>query len=463
MKKYVLTLAAAMFAGAMFAQSAEDKAAAKAAKEAAKAAKKAAMELYNKGYKCYDESNTAMNEFNSFRQYEKNPEKVAAKQEELNTKMYNLAKEGSPLLTQAFATGLVDEKKLFDGYRAQDFMLSQLINKELTAASKKEPFDTAFFAKAANEMCDACHYQLKYGKKTDEQQKLILAQVEAKFPRLYTYLAYAVQFEIENKNLEGACAALDNYRNFPTKYPEVAENPSVRNPDIPFAQFAFNIYFTAYQAKRFDICEKYFEEAMKFEDENSHSFVVSSRPQMFLQKGDTVAWANELRSMIKADPHSSNAEVAAQNLLAYYSTKGVDKMTAFAQELLDADPNNKIANYGMGYVYVSQQKFAEAAKYYEKCVEIDPNYFDGNYQCGFCYYQIGLENGRKISDKKYASQAAADKEAETKVKSYLRKALPYFERARDLRPEEPERWASELKVIYNNLNMKDKAKALPEI
>ena len=230
-----------------------------------------------------------------------------------------------------------------------------------------------------------------------------------------------------------------------------------------FAQFAFNIYFTAYQAKRFDICEKYFEEAMKFEDENSHSFVVSSRPQMFLQKGDTVAWANELRSMIKADPHSSNAEVAAQNLLAYYSTKGVDKMTAFAQELLDADPNNKIANYGMGYVYVSQQKFAEAAKYYEKCVEIDPNYFDGNYQCGFCYYQIGLENGRKISDKKYASQAAADKEAETKVKSYLRKALPYFERARDLRPEEPERWASELKVIYNNLNMKDKAKSLPEI
>ena len=239
MKKYVLTLAAAMFAGAMFAQSAEDKAAAKAAKEAAKAAKKAAMELYNKGYKCYDESNTAMNEFNSFRQYEKNPEKVAAKQEELNTKMYNLAKEGSPLLTQAFATGLVDEKKLFDGYRAQDFMLSQLINKELTAASKKEPFDTAFFAKAANEMCDACHYQLKYGKKTDEQQKLILAQVEAKFPRLYTYLAYAVQFEIENKNLEGACAALDNYRNFPTKYPEVAENPSVKNPDIPFAQFSF--------------------------------------------------------------------------------------------------------------------------------------------------------------------------------------------------------------------------------
>lgn len=463
MKKFVLTLAAAMLAGAMFAQTPEEKAAAKAAKEAEKAAKKAAMESFNKGYKCYEQSNTAMNEFNQFKQYEKNPEKVAAKQNELNEKMFNLAKEGTPMLTQALATGLVDEKKLFEGYRAQDFMLSQLINKELQAASKKEPFDTVFFTKAANEMCDACHYQIKYGKKNDEQQKLVLAQVEAKFPRLYTYLAYAVQFEIENRNLEGAAQALENYRNFPVKYPEIADVPSVKNPEIPFAQFAFNIYFIAYQAQRYDICEKYYEEAMKYDDENSHNFVVSSRPQMYLQKGDTLAWANELRRMIKDEPHSANAEAAAQNLLAYYSTKGIDKMTAFAQELLDADPNNKIANYGMGYAYVSQQKFAEAAKYYEKCVEIDPDYFDGNYQCGFCYYQIGLENGRKIADKKYASQAAADKEAETQVKSYLRKALPFFEKARQLRPDEPNRWTFELKTIYNNLGMKDKIKDLPQL
>ncbi|MBQ0019187.1 MAG: hypothetical protein KBT39_01535 [Bacteroidales bacterium] len=465
MKKFVIALAAVLFAGSMFAQTPEEKKAAKeaekAAKAAEKAANKAAMDLYDKGYSFYDKSNTKMNEFNQNKQYEKDQAKVAAMQAKLNAEMYDLAKQGSPILGEALATGRIEEKKLFEGYHAQDFMLSQLINAELQHASKKEPFDTAFFAKAAMDMCDACHYQLKYGKTNDDQQKVIISQVKAKFPRLYTYLAYAVQFEIENKNLEGACKALDSYKNFPQKYPEIANEPSVANPEIPFSQFAFNIYYTAYQAKRFDICEKYFDEAIQFDDESSKAFVTQSRPQMYLQKGDTIAWTAAMKELIDNDPESETAEIAAQNLLAYYAGKSVDDMGKFADELIAKNPNSKIANYGKGFSFVARQKFAEAAKYYEKCVEIDPDYFDGNYQCGFCYYQIGLENGRKISDKKYASQAAADKEAETLVKSYLRKALPYFEKARELKPDDPSRWAFELKTIYNNLGMKDKAKSLP--
>lgn len=463
-------MAAALFAGAIYAQELDEKAAAKAAKEAQKAAKaaekaakNAAEKLYDDGYKCYTESNNKMSEFNMFRQTEKNQDKIAARQAELNSFLLEKAKQGTPLLSEAFATGLIDEKKYFEGYRAQDFMLSQLINTELQKASNKEPFDTALFAKSASEMCDACHYQLKYGKKSDEQQKLVIAQVEAKFPRLHTYMAYAAQFEIENKNLEGACVAFENYKNFPKKYPELANDPNVTNPQIPFSQFAFNIYYTAYQMKKFDICAKYYDEAFQYEDENSHAFVVTSRPQMYLLKGDTLAWANELRNMIKTDPNSSNAEVATQNLLAYYSTKGVDQMSAFAKEIIAANPDNKIANYGMGYVYFMQRNYEKALEYYKRTVEVDPEYFDGNYQCGICYYQIGLDNGRKISGKKYATQAAADKESETLVKSYLRKAAPYFEKVRELKPDDPDRWAGELKIIYTNLGQKDKIKDLPNV
>ncbi len=461
MKKVLMSMAALLLASSLYAQ--DDKAAAKAAKEAEKAARKEAMGLFNQGMKCYNDANGKMNELNMYRQTERNQDKVAAREAETKQVMYDLSKQGSPLLSQAFATGLIEEKKYFDGYRAQDFMLSQLINEELQHASKKEPFDTAFFAKAANEMCDACHYQLKYGKKSDEQQKLILAQVEAKFPRLYTYLAYATQFEIENKNLAGACAAFDNYKNFPKKYPEVANDPSVANPQIPFSQFAFNIYFTAYQQGNYDVCEKYYEEALQFDDENSHAFVVSSRPQMYLQKGDTVAWVNELKNMIKNDPKSNNAEVATQNLLAYYNKKGNVEMMKFADEILASDPESKIANYGKGYAYLADRKYTEALKYYEKCVAIDPDYIDGNFQCGYCLYQIGLDNGRKIQDKKYKSQAEADKDSETKVKSYLRKAAPYFEKVRELAPNDPDKWAGELKVIYTNIGQKDKAKELPDL
>lgn len=466
MKKIILSMAALLFAGSMMAQSAEEKAAAKAAAKAAKEAEKAAQNeadgFYKEAYKCYEQSNAKLSEFNQYKMMERNQDKVAAKQTELNNSLIELAKKGAPLMKKALATGRIEQKNLFNAYRAQDFMLSQLVNTELNKAANKQPFDTLFFASAANELCDACHYQMKYGKSSDDQQKLIMAQAEAKFPNLHKYLAYAAQFAIESNNVESACSSFDSYKNFTKNYPEMANEPSVATPEIPYSQFAFNIYFIAYKQKKFDVCDKYYNEALEFDDESSHAFVVSSRPQIFLQKGDTVAWTKCLKQMIAEDPNSSNAEVATQNLLAYYSQKGNKEMTAFAEELLAKDPGNKIANYGMGYVYVSQQKYEEALKYYQKSVETDPEFFDGNYQCGFCYYQIGLENGRKISGKKYSSQAAADKESEALVKVYLRKAAPYFEKVRELKPDNPDRWASELKVIYQNLGEKAKLAELPK-
>ncbi|MBQ0049222.1 MAG: tetratricopeptide repeat protein [Bacteroidales bacterium] len=461
-KSIIICLAVMGLSTTMFAQTDKEaekaaKAAEKAAKEEAKQAKKDAMALFEQGYKCYEQSNNAMSEFNSWKSMQKDAEKVAARQAELNAQMLELAKEGDPLLQKAFATGLVEEKKYFDGWRARDFMLSQLINVELQHASKKEPFDTAFFSTAASDMCDACYYQLKYGKQSDEQQSIMMKQASAKLPSLGTYLAYACQFQIERKNVDGACEALDNYKNFPVKY---AGYVDAYTPQIPYAQFAFNIYYTAFQAKRFDVCEKYYNEAMKFDDKESHAFVAQSRPQIYLQQGDTARWVGTLKELIESDPTSSSSEAATQNLLAYYSSKGNKEMSDFADDMLAKNPNSKIANYGKGYVFINQQKYAEAIPYYEKSIEIDPEYVDGNYMLGFCYYQIGLENGRKISDKKYKTQAEADKEGEALVKSYLRKAAPYFEKVRELQPETSNRWASELKVIYQNLGQKAKAAEL---
>lgn len=456
-KTLIICLAAMGFTTSLFAQT--DKEAEKAAKEAAKQAKKEAMAKFNEGYKYYEESNNALSEFTAWKNTEKDQSKVEARKAELNAKMIDFARKGDPLLEEAFASGLVDEKKYFDGWRARDFMLSQLINVELQHASNKEPFDTAFFSKAASHMCEACHYQLQYGKKSDEQQKVIMNQVSAKFPQLGNYLAYACQFQIESKNIEGACVAYENYKNFPVTYPEIGEF----NPPYPNAQFAFNIYYTAFTQKRYDICDKFYDEAKQFDDANSRNFVIQSRPQIFLAQGDTASWVSELKKTIEMDPASEASEVATQNLLAYYSSKGNNEMGAFADEMIAKYPDNKIANYGKGYVLVSSHKYAEALPYYEKSIEVDPDYIDGNYMVGFCHYQIGLENGRQIAEKKYKTQAEADKAAETQVKSYLRKAAPYFEKVRDLVPDNPNRWAVELKVIYSNLGEKAKAAELPEL
>lgn len=206
---------------------------------------------------------------------------------------------------------------------------------------------------------------------------------------------------------------------------------------------------------------KYYDEALGFEDEQSQEFVRQSSVQVYLAKGDTTGWVNACKELIKKNPSSETAETYIQNLLAHFSKKGTKQMADFADEMLAIVPESKIANYGKGFSLYIDQKYEEALKYYKKTVEVDPDYMEGNYQCGSCLYNIGKNNYNTIRDKKYTSQAAADKDAETKVKTYFRQAMPYFEKVRELEPNDPTRWAGELKIIYGNLGMKKQAAELP--
>ncbi len=452
-----------MFAGAMFAQTPEEKAAAKAAAAAEKQANKDAENLLKSGLKYYDEAKAKFDEINSptFGQYERDAAKKEAMRQAGQKFIVEQCALGEPIVAKAIATNRIPEKKLFDTWYKQDFMISQLLNTELAKAQQDIPFDTAKVCQYAIDMSDACHYQLKYGNKKDETQQKILTQVEAKFPLIHTYHAYATQFQIQNGNLKGACEAFDHYQNFAKDYPEVANSEKVKNPMYPYSQFAFNIYYTAYNAKDYATMAKYHDLAMQYDDDQSKEFVRQSSVQVYLQQGDTLGWVNACKELIKENPSSETSETYTQNLLAYYSKKGNDQMEKFADEILAIAPESKIANYGKGFSLFVKQKYAEALTYYEKTVAVDPDYMEGNYQCGSCLYNIGKDNYNTIRDKKYSSQAAADKEAETKVKSYFRKAMPYFEKVRELLPDDPSHWAGELKIIYGNLGMKKEAAQLP--
>ncbi len=464
MKKVLFSLVALMFAGTMFAQTPEEKAAAKAAAKAEKEANKEAQKLLDSGLKFYDEAKAKFDEMNSptLGQYEKDPAKKQALKDACQAEILKKCAEGEPIVAQALATGRIPEKKLFDVWFKRDFMISQLMNAELSKAQNDIPFDTAKVCQYAIDIADACHYQLQYGNPKDETQKNIMVAVGGKFPSIHTYHAYATQFQIQCNNLEAACKAFDEYQNFPKKYPEVASSERVQNPTYPYGQFAFNIYYTAYVQKKYDLMNKYYDLALTYDDQQSQEFVRQSGVAVYLQKGDTIGWANACKEVIKKNPSSEISETYIQNLLAYYSKQGDKQMEDFADEVLAIAPNSKIANYGKGYSLFVKQKYAEALKYYEKTVEIDPDYMEGNYQCGTCLYNIGKDNFSTIRDKKYSSQAAADKDAETKVKTYFRQALPYFEKVQTLEPDDPSRWAGELKIIYDNLGMKQKSAALPK-
>ena len=375
---------------------------------------------------------------------------------ENEAKIQTVSLEGIALLTEALSTEYIKDNKKFQAYKALDDMATMVLNSELVKASKKEPYNREALASSIFAITDACHGQLTWGKEEDQTQNLIIQSVKLKFPKTHTYYAYLCQFCIEAKDLEGAQKALDAYINFPVKYPEMADNDIVKNPEYPASQFAFNIFYTAFNDKNAELMDKYYDLALQFDNKDSHNFVLRAKPQMLKDQGKTEEWIVAMKEMIALAPDSEVGEIGMQQLMAHYNSAGNEAVDAYTKELVEKYPESKVANYCRGFAFYAKSDFSNAITFFQKSVEIDPDYADGVYNCGYCYYQNALEKAREISGKKMKSQAAI-KAAEDEVKGLFAKAAPYFERYRELEDKDPSKWASPLKVIYNNIGEKEKA------
>lgn len=454
MKKILFTIALALFTGSVMAQTPEEKAAAKAAKAALKEATKQANKKLSDGMACATEVQTLYQAIQMEQQKgESSNDGLIAENE---AKIQTVSLEGIALLTEALSTEYIKDNKKFQAYKALDDMATMVLNSELVKASKKEPYNREALASSVFAITDACHGQLTWGKEEDQTQNIIIQSVKLKFPKTHTYYAYLCQFCIEAKDLEGAQKALDAYINFPVKYPEMADNEIVKNPEYPASQFAFNIFYTAFNEKNAELMDKYYDLALQFDNKDSHNFVLRAKPQMLKDQGKTEEWIVAMKEMIALSPDSEVGEIGMQQLMSHYNSAGNEAVDAYTKELVEKYPESKVANYCRGFAFYAKSDFSNAITFFQKSVEIDPDYADGVYNCGYCYYQNALEKAREISGKKMKSQAAI-KAAEDEVKSLFAKAAPYFERYRELDDKDPSKWASPLKVIYNNIGEKDKA------
>lgn len=454
MKKIIFSIALALLTGSVMAQTPEEKAAAKAAKAALKEATKQANKKLSDGMDCAAQLQTLYQTIQMERQKgDSSNDKLIAESE---AKIQEVSLQGIDYLTEALSTDYIKDNKKFQAYKAMDDMATAVFNKELTNYQNKVAYDRAALGKSITALSEACHGQLAYGNPQDQMQSIAIEAVKLKFPKTHSYYAYLCQFCIEAKDLEGAQKALDAYINFPVKYPEMAEHELVKNPEYPAAQFAFNIFFTAFNNKDTELMDKYYDLALQFDNKDSHNFVLRAKPQMLKEQGKTEEWIVAMNEMIATDPSSEVGEIGMQQLMAHYNSIGKEAVETYTKELVEKYPENKIANYCRGFAFYSNSDFDNAIKFFEKSVEIDSEYADGVYNCGYCYYQNALEKARAISGKKMKSQAAIN-EAEAEVKALFAKAAPYFEKYRELDDKDPSRWASPLRVIYNNLGEKDKA------
>ena len=379
-----------------------------------------------------------------------------ASEEEIMTE----CKKAQALIRKAIKGGGIADNKLGEAYKAYAETTFHPHNIMLHHAVNKEPFDTAFFYTNLKNTTDALQGEIQNTKITKgetgnenhiKNRTDLLAQCG-------DYYIYAAQFNSEMGKYDKALEAFDIAMNYTKKYPEVAGKAQLRIPNEQIAYYAFH---TAHEGKLYDKMDALYDQAVQFAEGALGTKQVKA--SSYLERGDSTAWANYVRDLTVSEPKAN--EDFIQMLIAYYLKKdkevpNSDLMMPYVDEILAKDPNILIAQYGKAYKYFESEKYDEAFAAYQKCAEIKDDYYDAWYQCGLCKYRQALALNSTVSSIKNQTEA---KKALEKTKALFGEAIPFFEKARECAPDEPMKWAFELRQCYSVTGQAAKAAEMDKL
>ena len=179
-----------------------------------------------------------------------------------------------------------------------------------------------------------------------------------------------------------------------------------------------------------------------------------------IELGDTASWLELCKEGTARFPEDA---YFSQSLIQYYDSRGEsDKLNALADDLIAADPNNPLFVYLKGYIPHQKEDYDSAIEWYNKTLEVDPDYSNALSNLARCYLQKAYlysveQSSTKLNDKK---KIAKDKEI---LNGYYNQALPLLEKLRVNCPDKTDLWLTNLINCYYNLNMSDKVKELEKL
>jgi tetratricopeptide (TPR) repeat protein len=171
---------------------------------------------------------------------------------------------------------------------------------------------------------------------------------------------------------------------------------------------------------------------------------------------------------IELYPDSVNLQIAKANILM--QSKKYAEAVQCLSTLKSKFPGNTSILYSIGIAYdqmkndaaipeTSKEEYlTKAAEIYTEVLNIDPDFFDANFNMGAMYYNKGGDIINTANQLPINEQVKFDK-LMAEGNANLQKALPYFEKAESLRPDDKDVLLS-LKEIYTRLKMYDKMNSI---
>lgn len=134
------------------------------------------------------------------------------------------------------------------------------------------------------------------------------------------------------------------------------------------------------------------------------------------------------------------------NMIDYYTSQNqYEEAVSYIDSQINKNPSNHYFYFVKGYLYQTQKKYEEADAAYKKSVELKGDFAQAQSYAGLNLCQAAIAMGEDEN----ADEAA--------LKALYQRALPYYEKARELAPDDKTQWLNGLYTCYYRLGMNDKA------
>jgi tetratricopeptide (TPR) repeat protein len=210
----------------------------------------------------------------------------------------------------------------------------------------------------------------------------------------------------------------------------------------------YNAGLAAVNSSKYNEAVKYFEKCAEMKYMGITPYFNMS--EAYLTLGDTAKAESVLTGLDSKFPNNKN--VTLQLIDLYIKSGKNDEALKYIKVAKEADPNNSTLFLAAGIIFLNENKYDEAITELTKSVEVKGDLYDSQYGLGAAYINKAAEMFKAANEimdvKKYS-------DAVDLANTVYAKALPYMEKAHELKPDDVYAMRS-LQELYYRLKMTDK-------
>ncbi|MFO7999331.1 MAG: tetratricopeptide repeat protein [Bacteroidales bacterium] len=213
------------------------------------------------------------------------------------------------------------------------------------------------------------------------------------------------------------------------------------------------------------------------EYEYDQPYLYSSLSHISMEAGDTLEALGYVKQGREVYPEDLNLIFSEANI--YIFTGAVEEARDILSVAIEKDPENPSLYFALAAnfdkmtqdtTYSANERqtfFQEAERYYQKAIELDPEYFDAIYNLGVLYYNEGIRlyEAADLRFREKQDFARLEKDEKEYTAIWLQ-AQPFFEQAKEMIDEDSPYYEvviMSLVQVYVRTNQQEKLKEIEDI